>query len=523
MSDDALGPTTVYGKHLLQLGESQELLILNGLPCFPDSRFFTCRPYGGGASVVDYVLASHNLLPFIRHFSVSPIPLADHALLSFSLWFDPPLPPHPSPRGPPRTTFDLTKETLTSSPLPYARCSHQKTQFSLLDSASTKYTCLSSAIWEATLKSFPHSTRSTSISPKVGSCPMNKWYDDECKTLHRELRYAFTHSQPFYSDLKASYRRLLRHKKRLFVSHRRRELSALLAHSPKQFWHTILPRCSPLPPDLDPTSMFSHTSNLYDIPGQAQIHVTSPPSSCYLFSDRDIREAIWVMNNNKAADEEGYQAEFFKHGFCALVSYLADLFNHVVREGFPPTWSHHIIHPIHKSGSSSNPNNYRTIMVGHTFSKLYAIVLHRKLSSDLEQRQLRARGQAGFRPAHQTIDHIFTLRAVIEEARHRSSKVYCCFVDFRKAFDSVPREALLQRLRDIGISATLLTTIMRLYESVLGRLRAAHGMSDFIEALLGLNRVVHCPLPCLGSILMSWRHFYTSISRTLMVAFFTRF
>jgi hypothetical protein len=39
MSDDALGPTTVYGKHLLQLGESQELLILNGLPCFPDSAF----------------------------------------------------------------------------------------------------------------------------------------------------------------------------------------------------------------------------------------------------------------------------------------------------------------------------------------------------------------------------------------------------------------------------------------------------------------------------------------------------
>ena len=45
-------------------------------------------------------------------------------------------------------------------------------------------------------------------------------------------------------------------------------------------------------------------------------------------------------------------------------------------------------------------------MVGHTFSKLYATVLHSKLSSDLEQRNLRARGQVGFRPTHQTIDHI---------------------------------------------------------------------------------------------------------------------
>jgi hypothetical protein len=163
------------------------------------------------------------------------------------------------------------------------------------------------------------------------------------------------------------------------------------------------------------------------------------------------------MSNNKSTDEEGFQAEFFKHGLHALVSHLVDLFNHVVRTGFPSAWSHHIIHPIHKSGPSSDPNNYRTIMVGHTFSKLYATVLHMKLSKELDQRSLRARGQAGFRPAHQTIDHIFTLQAIIEEARHRSSKVYCCFVDFRKAFDSVPREALFQRLRDIGISQTLLT------------------------------------------------------------------
>lgn len=105
MTNDALGPTTVYGKPLLQSSESQELLILNGLPCFSDSRFFTSRSYGGDANVVDYVLASQNFLPFFRHLSISPIPLDDHALLSFCLQFDPPLPPHPSPRGPPRTTF----------------------------------------------------------------------------------------------------------------------------------------------------------------------------------------------------------------------------------------------------------------------------------------------------------------------------------------------------------------------------------------------------------------------------------
>jgi hypothetical protein len=103
-----------------------------------------------------------------------------------------------------------------------------------------------------------------------------------------------------------------------------------------------------------------------------------------------------VMNNDKAADEEGFKAEFFKHNLRALVSYLTNLFNHVVRIGFPSAWSHHIILPIYKSCLISDPNICRTIMVGHTFSKFYATILHRKLSSELESRHLRAKGQAGF-------------------------------------------------------------------------------------------------------------------------------
>jgi hypothetical protein len=65
-------------------------------------------------------------------------------------------------------------------------------------------------------------------------------------------------------------------------------------------------------------------------------------------------------------------------------------------------------------------------------------------------------------------------------------------VDFWKAFDSVPWEALFQRLKDIGIFDTLLTTIMRLYELVLGRLRTVQGISDFIRSTIGVKQ--GCPL-----------------------------
>jgi hypothetical protein len=103
---------------------------------------------------------------------------------------------------------------------------------------------------------------------------------------------------------------------------------------PKHSWHTILPHHSPLPSDLKPGSLFSYMSTLYDIPRQAQIQVTSPPSSCFLFLDNDNNEIIWVMSNSKATKKEGFQANFFKHDLYALVSHLVDLFNHVVCTSF---------------------------------------------------------------------------------------------------------------------------------------------------------------------------------------------
>jgi hypothetical protein len=93
--------------------------------------------------------------------------------------------------------------------------------------------------------------------------------------------------------------------------------------------------------------------------------------------------------------------------------------------GFHPSWSHHIINPIFKSSATSDPKNYGTIMTGHTFSKLYVVVLHMWLSNELEWWNLTPKGQAGFKWGYQTTNHII--------------KVLCCFVEFQKATNSIPR------------------------------------------------------------------------------------
>ena len=152
----------------------------------------------------------------------------------------------------------------------------------------------------------------------------------------------------------------------------------------------------------------------------------------------------------------------------------------------------HTIVPIHKFGDPLDPGTYRTIMIGHTLAKLYGAVMEIELSTYAKREGLRAPGQAGFRRAFSTIDHIFTLRCLIDQTRVRKRRLYCCFVDFRKAFDTVPRERLFQRLQSLGIPVDMSWGIYALYEQVLGRVRCHGGLSEVIASTIGVKQ--GCPL-----------------------------
>ena len=74
---------------------------------------------------------------------------------------------------------------------------------------------------------------------------------------------------------------------------------------------------------------------------------------------------------------------------------------------FPQTWSNGIITPIHKGGSKEDPKNYRGITLLNTGGKIFASILHSRLSEWLEERCLISESQFGFRRNRSTTDCIF--------------------------------------------------------------------------------------------------------------------
>ena len=66
--------------------------------------------------------------------------------------------------------------------------------------------------------------------------------------------------------------------------------------------------------------------------------------------------------------------------------------------------------------------------------------------------------QAGFGPGRSTVDQIFTLRQLAEKYSEFSKQLFVCYVDFRKAFDSVWRKGLWTVVRHYGYPEKIVDT-----------------------------------------------------------------
>lgn len=120
------------------------------------------------------------------------------------------------------------------------------------------------------------------------------------------------------------------------------------------------------------------------------------------------------------------------------------LFNLILTTGhIPEQWTLGKIKPIYKNkGDASDPDNYRLITILSCLGKLFTALMSERLNTFVEESDILNENQAGFRKNHSTSDHIFTLHAIIETMKFEKKKLFCSFVDFSKAFDSVWRVGL---------------------------------------------------------------------------------
>uniref|UniRef100_A0A1X7SQQ4 Reverse transcriptase domain-containing protein n=1 Tax=Amphimedon queenslandica TaxID=400682 RepID=A0A1X7SQQ4_AMPQE len=112
-----------------------------------------------------------------------------------------------------------------------------------------------------------------------------------------------------------------------------------------------------------------------------------------------------------------------------------------------------IIKPIFKSKDRTSGLNYRPIALLPVISKVLERIVYNRLIVLLGESI--SSNQYGFLPSRSTVQQMLTMMANVYEALDNKSCVDCIYLDFRKAFDSVPHNKLLLKLWKSGIVGPL--------------------------------------------------------------------
>ena len=173
------------------------------------------------------------------------------------------------------------------------------------------------------------------------------------------------------------------------------------------------------------------------------------------------------LKTDKCSGPDGLSASLIKVLPLRWITTITCLFNALFFSSFPVAWIYAKMIMLFKKGCPSNCDNYRGISIINSLRKVYDYVL----SNRLQKWFTPEREQAGAQPGRGCIEHIVTLRLLMDLCARKKLPLYIVYVDFSKAYDRVSRRTLFQLLQSYGCGKYMLHAIKSLYrisKSIIG-------------------------------------------------------
>ena len=115
--------------------------------------------------------------------------------------------------------------------------------------------------------------------------------------------------------------------------------------------------------------------------------------------------------------------------------------------------------PLFKQGDKSNFNNYRPIALLPSFSKILEKIIYNRLDQFFTNNNLITNSQYGFRKHRSTVSAVIKLNDHVLKSFDSYKYTAGIFLDFKKAFDCVDHQVLIDKLEHYGLRNNALNLI----------------------------------------------------------------
>ena len=502
--------TNTRGKSLVELCSANNMRIANGRTVGDLFGKKTCFQYNG-SSLVDYVICSSKFLSKMKFLKIHDLQphISDHCSIS----------------------FDISAETLKRSQL--TPTTQQYTHQRLLFQDKNKHKIneiINSEEYQTKLNNVFEDSKDheltgnftkllIEISDKAGmkyqklnNEARNKdpeWFDDECQTEKQNLKSLGKKVCRLPKDTilrralfkrKKNFKNVCKRKKNEYMNVKIKNLDFKNA---KNLWGSLKSTfgigkqntqgdCA-----VEIEDLYAHFKNLNDgkieqeIP--SKIDIRSGPLDTQITLS-EVNNCIKKLKNRKAPGHDNILNELLKEDKETLPPLITRLFNKIFSSGyFPEEWNLGFIIPIFKKGERTDADNYRGITLLSCLSKLFTSVLNERLYDHLVNEGIMRKEQGGFRKNHSTTDSMFSLKSIIDRVvkgkpKKRNNMLFTCFVDFQKAFDSVPRHILFSKILNAGITGRFYEILYSMYTNDWSVVKKGNKITDRFRCTIGVKQ-----------------------------------
>ena len=496
------------GEELLDLYKGTDLLIANGRK--PGDLFgkYTCHNWNG-SSVVDYMIASKCFLENIIRFSVgSYVPwLSDHCLVKTDLLCG--VSPGVGGDGvgehnkihPGFIWDDISIDNFKENLKKLSNEVKIKSWLCVPDpDPSVLAENIKNILWNNALMSDLKSKKSG--GEKKQSAP---WFDKECRESKERVSELGKRLESCPGDQavrnsvfasKKYFRKIVLAKKRRY----KKSMISDLEHKnsggrAKEFWKTLR-KISPknkrdnVQPSITEFENYfkrlSASGRVQDIP---DIRDEGGPLD-FLIALGELQVVSRGLKGGKAHGYDNISNEMIAVLVEIYPEIVLKLFNGILKSGKSvPDWGVGMIVPIHKDGARLDPSNYRGITLMSCLGKLFLAILNARLIKYVAEKDILGLNQLGFVLGNRTSDAHLIINTIVGKFCHKkNSKIFSCFVDFRKAFDSVPRDVLLKKLLGFGVGGKFFNVIRDIYTSDRACVKLGGARSSFFDLSIGVRQ-----------------------------------
>ena len=510
----------IRGKALIRFCQVCQFYIVNGRT-FGDIPGNTTCVQQGGASVVDYVLASYSMLGKVQFLNVLPLnQFSDHSIIKLSLHL-----PYASKTQPEYNYKPLpvrykwneySKEkfehTLTRADIKKMIVNVKNEFQSDTTNTDTLCTSITNIFTKTAESSLKKVKRASGASQKYYTWQENQNFQHLKKQLHDLSKHM--QRNPHDPIVRGNFFSLKKNFSKVLKKHKREQKEELLdkirhaqEKNPAVFWNLVKTIKSKKVngETIDPEDFLNHFKELHT--AKPEKHFDNAFTShldTYIQENKmeskideldekitlkELHQVARTLKNKKTSAFDSISNEMIKCSLNHLGDIILHLFNRILNTGdFPKQWSEGYISPIFKSGDQNNPSNYRGITVSSCLGKFFTKILNTRLLKYLVDNKIIPNNQIGFVPGNRTADHILLLKTLIDSYKKVKKKLFICFIDFSKAFDTVFRPGLIYKLMQLKISSKLISIVQAMYKNVTASVKTEKGLTTSFPIEVGTRQ-----------------------------------